>query len=92
MTALDEMWTELARYQPFANLHGFGVEWRTMCAERTEDAALAARWSAYRAAAASIAGEAAWTATSAAGWAADSMERARRAVESIRTAIEQEKA
>lgn len=39
MTDLTEMWDALAEYQPYADKHGFGVEWRRMCEERTEDAA-----------------------------------------------------
>ena len=56
MTDLNEMWAELAKYQPYADKHGFGAEWRRMCEERTESAAWAAR------AAARVAWDAAWDA------------------------------
>lgn len=43
MTDLNEMWEALAQYQPYAEKRGFGAEWRTMCKERTEKAARAAK-------------------------------------------------
>ena len=42
MTDLTQMWTELARYQPFADADGHGNSWRVMCEKRTEAAADAA--------------------------------------------------
>ena len=36
---MNEMWTALERYQPYAERHGFGAEWRRMTTERTEEAA-----------------------------------------------------
>jgi hypothetical protein len=39
MSDLDEMWQELARYQPYADRRGLGDSWRRMCEERTEKAA-----------------------------------------------------
>lgn len=49
MTDLNEMWTELERYQPYAERHGFGDAWLRMTTERTEEAACAATYAAARA-------------------------------------------
>lgn len=35
MSKLSPMWEALATYQPYANNHGFGVEWAKMCKEKT---------------------------------------------------------
>ena len=67
---MNDMWTALERYQPFADRHGFGAEWRRMTTERTPDAAkAAAAWAAY---AARRAEDAAWAVRRAedAAWAA----------------------
>lgn len=48
MTDLTEMWEALGQYQPYADKHGFGEEWRRMCKERTESAAWAAAWAAAK--------------------------------------------
>jgi hypothetical protein len=39
---IEEMWTELQSYQPFADANGHGDTWRTMCEKRTKEAALRA--------------------------------------------------
>lgn len=39
---LDQMWEELARYQPYAEKCFFGEQWWRMRTERTEEAAAAA--------------------------------------------------
>ena len=48
------MWEALAAYQPYANNHGFGVEWAEMCKEKTrgstDNAFLAANEDARQAA------------------------------------------
>lgn len=61
---LDWMWiTVLPQLQPIADENGFGKEWRTMCSERTEKAADAARAAARAAVyAADAANAAAWAA------------------------------
>lgn len=63
---LEEMWKRLAQHQPFADRRGYGPEWATMCAERTEEAAWAAKSAAKSA---SEADEAASVSASAAAWA-----------------------
>ena len=50
---MTNMWEALERYQPYADRHGFGAEWRRMTTERTPEAA----WAAARAAAAAAAAE-----------------------------------
>lgn len=40
---MNEMWTALEQYQPYAEKHGFGAEWKRMTTERTEEAAYYAR-------------------------------------------------
>ena len=62
MTDLNEMWTELERYQPYADRRGFGDEWLRMTTERTEEAARVAWDAAYSAAcyATASAAAAAW--------------------------------
>lgn len=79
MSDLTEMWTELEKYQPYADEHGFGAEWRRMCEERTEEAA----WAAASAAAYSMA----WAAAS---QVARMLECKELAIRNIRKAIEQE--
>jgi hypothetical protein len=74
---LTAMWVELEKYQPYADRHGFGAEWRTMCEERTADAAQAAAWAAQAAADAADAADAAWAAQA----AADAAEAAEAAAE-----------
>lgn len=59
---LEEMWARLAQHQPYADKHGYGTAWARMCAERTEDAALAARAAAGWAAGWAAAAKAAWAA------------------------------
>jgi len=44
---LAEMWRELSEYQPQADADGHGKSWRTMCEERTQEAACAAAEQAY---------------------------------------------
>ena len=39
---IEEMWTELQSYQPFADANGHGDTWRTMCEKRTKEAAFIA--------------------------------------------------
>jgi len=46
MPKFDEMWVALALYQPYADRHGFGSKWATMCLRRTSRAAHAAWLSA----------------------------------------------
>ena len=103
MTDLNEMWQELARYQPYADKRGFGDAWRRMCKERAGKAPWSAAWSAAwsaRDAAAKTAYAAAWAAAKAAD-ATDAMyaalsvtsepaEWAQHAIGKIREAIEQE--
>lgn len=85
MTDLTEMWTELEKYQPYADKHGFGETWKRMTTECTEEAAVAAAWDADR-----------WAACLAAVAAAEApgsgqtTEWARRAIGKIREAIAQE--
>jgi hypothetical protein len=50
MTDLAEMWANLEAYQPTADRRGYGAEWRRMCTERTEEAAMEAAWAAELAA------------------------------------------
>lgn len=40
---IDQMWERLAAHQPYADQRGYGEAWARMCAERTKDAAKAAR-------------------------------------------------
>ena len=48
---MDWMWrTVLPQLQPLADEKGFGKEWRTMCSERTQEAAYAAAYAARAAA------------------------------------------
>jgi hypothetical protein len=79
---LDHMWTvTLPLLQPLADANGFGEPWRTMCRERTAEAAEAARAAAWAAKAAWVA-KAARTAARAAAWAAaEAAEAAARAAE-----------
>jgi hypothetical protein len=44
---MNEMWEALERYQPFADQHGFGAEWRRMTTERTPGAAKVAAEAAW---------------------------------------------
>ena len=65
------MWeTVLPTVQPVADKHGFGDEWRKMCAKKTPSAANAANYAANYAANAATAAKAA-TAANAASYAAD---------------------
>ena len=65
---MDWMWgTVLPDLQSVADQGGFGAEWRTMCVEKSPDAAWAARDAAW---AAMAAGAAATGAARAAAWAA----------------------
>lgn len=43
---LDQMWEELARYQPYAEKRGFGPEWLRMTTDKTSKAALGAELAA----------------------------------------------
>lgn len=96
MTDLTEMWEALAEYQPYADKHGFGEEWRRMTTERTESAAWAARarvawdaaWDAAAFAAAMAAAEAAEAACLA--FAEKAAEWKKYAITYIRKAIEKE--
>ena len=64
---MDWMWgTVLADLQGVADQGGFGAEWRTMCAEKSPEAAFAARDAAWAAA-----GDAAWAAEAAGDAAGD---------------------
>lgn len=71
---MDWMWgIALPQLQPVADAGGFGSEWRTMCADRTEAAARAAEAAARAARAARAVAEAAraaMAAAMAAAWAA----------------------
>lgn len=40
---MNEMWEALERYQPYADKHGFGAEWKRMTTERTKEAVWALR-------------------------------------------------
>ena len=60
---MNEMWTTLERYQPYAEKRGFGNTWLKMTTERTVDAAWAAWLAADTADAADIA---VWAAAAAA--------------------------
>jgi hypothetical protein len=42
MTTLHEMWVRLAQHQPYADKHGYGPAWATMCKKQTAEAARAA--------------------------------------------------
>lgn len=77
MTDLDEMWQELARYQVYADRHGFGSEWRQMREKLTPEAAWSAAWAAREA-------------SNVAAAAARRADVARRATRNIRDAIEKE--
>ena len=44
----EETWERLAQNQACANERGYGVEWKKMCVERTQDAFYAARRSQLR--------------------------------------------
>ena len=98
MTDLNKMWTELERYQPFADKRGFGDAWRRMTAERTEEAAAYAATAAWATAAWATAGTAAaaaaWaiyvTATKSVEWERNSAVWVQRAINDIRTAIKRE--
>ena len=39
MSKLDEMWTALAKYQPYADADGHGKSWDAMCGMKTAEAA-----------------------------------------------------
>jgi hypothetical protein len=89
MTDLNAMWEALAQYQPYADQDGHGESWRTMCEERTEDAAGAAwgeagvnaEWASAEAAyAAEAAAQAAAEAESAAYWSDRVIRRIERAI------------
>ncbi len=71
MSDLDEMWKRLEQHQSRADQRGYGLEWRVMCEQRTEEAAESAAKAAWaaRTAAASKAAWAAWAAG--ASWASD---------------------
>lgn len=92
MTDLTEMWTELERYQPYADRRGFGSMWRQMCEERKENVA----WLVH---AVAMWTENAWVedAAYAAAYAlaavteADAAEWAQIAINNIQKAIEEEK-
>jgi hypothetical protein len=98
MTDLTEMWEALARYQPYADRHGFGAEWLRMTTKRTKDAALDAAWASrvtvFAARAARAARAAAWamhvTATKSVEWERNSAVWVQRAINDIRTAIKRE--
>lgn len=83
---MTNMWEALERYQPFAERHGFGAEWRRMTTERTEEAARAA-WAAgvMRAAAAGV-----MRAAAAAARAAEAEAWEARAIQHINEAIKRE--
>jgi hypothetical protein len=42
MTKIEEMWVELAKWQPEADKLGYGVTWAEMCELKTAEAAMAA--------------------------------------------------
>lgn len=44
----EETWERLAQNQACADERGYGVEWKKMCVERTQDAFYAARRSQLR--------------------------------------------
>jgi hypothetical protein len=65
---LDEMWARLAQHQPYADKHGYGPAWATMCKKQTAKAAFAACAAADAVdsvGAANAAGDAAWAAADA---------------------------
>jgi hypothetical protein len=70
VTDLAEMWAHLEAHQSFADERGYGLEWKRMCEQRTEEAAYAAEEAAYAAeeaaAKAADAADAAWLARAAA--------------------------
>ena len=78
---MDWMWgTVLPDLQSVADQGGFGAEWRTMCVEKSPEAArAAARAAAGAARAAAWAAEAAWDAAWDAAWAAEAAGAAARA-------------
>ena len=81
MTDLTQMWTELARYQPFADADGHGNSWRVMCEKRTEAAADAAAVAAALEAARALAARAlAARAARAAEWSDRSITRIEAAI------------
>lgn len=43
---INEMWSQLARYQPVADEDGHGESWRRMCVEKTKAAAMCASFDA----------------------------------------------
>lgn len=83
---MNDMWEALERYQPYADKHGFGPEWRRMTTERTAKAVdVAADVAAWTAA------DAAWEAVKVARVAADAAARAAWAIQHINKAIALEK-
>jgi len=67
MSDLNEMWERLAEHQPYADRRGYGDAWKTMCEQRTEEAAEAARAAAFLVASSPIeAAGGAWAAGAAA--------------------------
>ena len=84
MTDLNAMWAALAKYQPYADKDGHGELWRTMCEERTAEAAWAAT-----AEAAALAAYAAAAASEAARWAAEAAYWSDIAIKRIKQAIKE---
>jgi hypothetical protein len=80
---MNEMWSTLAEYQPYADKHGFGPAWAEMCSQRTAAAAKAAFWAAADKAAyiAANAADLAYIAEAKAVDAADAADYAKRAIE-----------
>ena len=84
---INDMWERLAQHQPYADQRGYGPEWAKMCAERTKDAAKAAR-AAANAALAVDAQYATWAAAEATASWVDAEAVAVKAVEWIAKAEE----
>ena len=83
---MNDMWEALEKYQPYAERHGFGPQWRQMTTERTADAA----WAAAVAARATDAPEAAWAAARGAAVAAAAWGAPDAAIKYINEAIAKE--
>ena len=96
MTDLEQMWVELAKWQPEADKLGYGATWAEMCELKTADACWAVMFTttvaAYARYAAEAAASAAWAAAKDATNVASVGYWARKAIARIKKALkEQEK-
>lgn len=84
---MEEMWTALEQYQPYADEDGYGELWRQMTTERTAAAAKAVAWAAVLRDSPDAASVEAWAAAASA-WDAASAEGAATAERYAARAIE----